>query len=680
MAQQKLNFESCKISHINKISHLISSFSIGLLKQFYYFAYSKFKGMKKLILSLGIGLSILSGFNATAQRNCGSHDHHVHQMQTDPEYAKNQESIENHTAAYLNNPNKKRVVVTIPVVVHVVYNTTAQNISDAQIQSQMNILNADFRKLNADASLIPSLFQGVAADCEINFCLAAQDPNGNATNGIVRRSTTVTSFSSNNAIKYTAQGGSDIWDRNRYLNIWVGNLSGGLLGYAQFPGGTAATDGVVCTFTAFGNIGTAASPFNKGRTATHEVGHWLNLRHIWGDATCGSDLVNDTPPHNTSNAGCPAYPHYSTCTGTPVEMTMNYMDYTDDACMYMFTQGQKDRMQAVFATGGARVSLLTSNGCTAPNPTACGTPSGVAASNITTTSATINWTAVSGALSYDVQYKLSSASTWNTLTASTNTSSLTGLAAGSAYNVQVRANCSASSSNYSTAINFNTTSTGGGGSCTNNYEPNESRTASATIATNINILSMIGSSTDRDYFKFTTTSSAPKIRIDLSTLPADYDVRLYRSNGSQIGASSNAGTTAEVIKYNTATTGSTYYIQVFGYNGAFSTSQCYTLKASTAATNFRMDNSEEISNKAELDIYPNPANTKISLRFFAGENHQVQATIFNAMGQKVISQQVTTTEGENNIHFNVESLPNGIYMMEWFDGEERKIQKFMVSK
>ena len=130
-----------------------------------------------------------------------------------------------------------------------------------------------------------------------------------------------------------------------------------LLGYAQFPGGPAAKDGVVLVYKYTGRTGTVASPYNKGRTATHEVGHWMNLYHIWGDATCGTDEVGDTPQHNTSNGGCPTFPHYSTCTGTPVEMTMNYMDYTYDACMYMFTAGQKSRMQAVFASGGPRASF-----------------------------------------------------------------------------------------------------------------------------------------------------------------------------------------------------------------------------------------------------------------------------------------------------------------------------------
>jgi hypothetical protein len=189
-------------------------------------------------------------------------------------------------------------VYTIPVVVHVVYNTNAQNISDAQVQSQIDILNQDFQKLNADTTAVPSAFKPLIADCKIQFCLAKQDPYGNPTTGILRKYTSKTAFSDNDDIKKSGRGGDDAWPASSYLNLWVGNLSGGLLGYAQFPGGTAATDGVVVLYSAFGNTGTVSAPYHKGRTTTHEVGHWLNLRHIWGDdsgACTGSDGVGDTP-------------------------------------------------------------------------------------------------------------------------------------------------------------------------------------------------------------------------------------------------------------------------------------------------------------------------------------------------------------------------------------------------
>jgi hypothetical protein len=299
-----------------------------------------------------------------AQRSCHTMENHERLIHENPMHQAILENIEQFTNQVISNGtvNMEKVVITIPVVVHVLYNTASQNVSDAQIQSQLTVLNNDFRKLNSDWTNTPATFSGVVADCEINFCLANVTPSGGATNGIVRKSTTITSFSTNDGMKFNAQGGSDAWPTGQYLNIWVCNLGGGLLGYAQFPGGAASTDGVVINYTAFGTTGTATAPFNKGRTATHEVGHWLNLRHIWGDASCGSDLVSDTPVHGTSNYGCPSHPKSNTC-GTSAEMFMNYMDYTDDACMYMFSAGQKARMQALFVTGGARASLKTSTGC-----------------------------------------------------------------------------------------------------------------------------------------------------------------------------------------------------------------------------------------------------------------------------------------------------------------------------
>jgi hypothetical protein len=182
----------------------------------------------------------------------------------------------------------------------------------------------------------------------------------------VRKQTTRKSFSSNNYVKFTSKGGDDAWPADKYLNLWVCNLGGGLLGYAQFPGGNASTDGVVILYSAFGNTGVVNPPYNKGRTATHEIGHWLNLRHIWGDdngACSGSDLVGDTPNQGNYNFGCPSFPHISCSNGPNGDMFMNYMDYTDDACMYMFSNGQRDRSSAVLQPGGARYSVTQSGKC-----------------------------------------------------------------------------------------------------------------------------------------------------------------------------------------------------------------------------------------------------------------------------------------------------------------------------
>jgi hypothetical protein len=282
------------------------------------------------------------------QRTCSTQDVLERQLIQDPTLALRMNEIEIFTEQFVNSNQQNRLVngiIEIPVVVNVLYRTTAENISLTQIQSQITVLNNDFQALNTDYNNTPTLFQSVrAGNMGIRFVLDA----------VVRKSTTKSSWSTNDAMKKSSQGGIDPTSPTLKLNMWCCNLSNGILGYAQFPGGASATDGVVIDNNAFGTGGSTTAPYNKGRTATHEVGHWMNLRHIWGDATCGSDLVSDTPLHNTANYGCPSYPTRSTCTGTPVMMTMNYMDYTDDACMYMFTLGQKSRILAIFATGGAR--------------------------------------------------------------------------------------------------------------------------------------------------------------------------------------------------------------------------------------------------------------------------------------------------------------------------------------
>jgi Pregnancy-associated plasma protein-A/Secretion system C-terminal sorting domain len=263
-------------------------------------------------------------------------------------------------------------VITIPVVVHVLHQGeavgTGRNISVAQIQSQIDVLNEDFRRLNADRTNTPAAFAGVASDPGFEFRLACQDPSGNATTGILRRQTTRASYTVGNpinetttGIKMTAIAGEDPWPTSRYLNIWVCTLNGGILGYATFPADFAANpnvDGVVINTTSMGRVDNVVAPFHRGRTATHEIGHWLNLRHIWGDANCGDDQVGDTPTQQTSNFGCPAFPRRTCGNTTNGDMFMNYMDYTDDLCMNVYSAGQRTRARAVFAAGGPRAAFI----------------------------------------------------------------------------------------------------------------------------------------------------------------------------------------------------------------------------------------------------------------------------------------------------------------------------------
>jgi hypothetical protein len=280
----------------------------------------------------------------------------VHELlaETQPEYRERRLQAEEQTRETIDSGQAMRVtakLITIPVVVHVVHRTEDENISDAQVKSQIAVLNKDFRAKNSDKSKVPAVWKSLVVDSKIQFALATKDPRGKQTTGITRTATTVEEFGPDNGVKSKKTGGVNPWPADRYLNMWVCNLSGGLLGYAQFPGGPAKTDGVVVLFSAFGSTGKVNPPFNKGRTATHEVGHFLGLRHIWGDKNdcTGSDFVADTPPHQQSNTGKPKFPQITCNNGPNGDMFMNYMDYVDDASMFMFTSGQVARMNATLA-------------------------------------------------------------------------------------------------------------------------------------------------------------------------------------------------------------------------------------------------------------------------------------------------------------------------------------------
>jgi hypothetical protein len=279
---------------------------------------------------------------------------HEYLAETKPEYRERRLAVEEASRNSIASGEAMKVaakLITIPVVVHVVHRTDAEDIGDAQVKSQITVLNRDYRAKNPDKSKVPAVWKSLAADAKVEFKLATKDPTGKATTGITRTATTVESFKPDDSVKSKKTGGVNPWPTDRYLNFWVCKLADPLLGYAQFPGGPAATDGVVILHSAFGTRGTASAPFNKGRTATHEVGHYLNLRHIWGDRNdcSGNDFVADTPGARESNTGKPSFPHITCHNGPNGDMFMNYMDYVDDDAMFMFTEGQVARMNAALA-------------------------------------------------------------------------------------------------------------------------------------------------------------------------------------------------------------------------------------------------------------------------------------------------------------------------------------------
>lgn len=295
------------------------------------------------------------------RRRCGTMAVHARLLEVDPNFRQRQVDLERLTARRMSAGliHRATAPTTIPVVVHVVYNKASENIADSQIKSQITRLNKDYRAKNPDRKKTPQVWMGLVSDARIQFALARKDPSGKPTSGITRMKTERTSFGDDDSVKSSATGGADPWPGDRYLNLWICTLANGLLGYAQFPGGPAKTDGVVILNTAFGTKGTATAPFNLGRTATHEIGHWLNLRHIWGDTEhCeGTDFVSDTPNAQLPNYGKPAFPHITCNNGPSGDMFTNYMDYVDDAAMFMFTTQQVARMNA--ALDGPRSSIGT---------------------------------------------------------------------------------------------------------------------------------------------------------------------------------------------------------------------------------------------------------------------------------------------------------------------------------
>lgn len=319
----------------------------------------------KYFLLFTLQLICINQLLAQQEQRCHSFELLEQLKIQNPEYAQMLELSEIHLQQYIrSHKTNSRSTITIPVVVHLLYNNDSANqkLNDWQITSQIDALNEDFRLMNADRYKTPTLFNALAADCEIEFCLAKRDPNGNATTGIVRVQTPWDVFPDFNAPKQTANGGDDPWPYTEYLNIWVCALQYPMLGYSTFPSASIGVDdGVVIHYKAFGRINVFSTKYKLGRTATHEIGHWLNLKHIWGDTPGCSpdDNVGDTPLQDAEHYQCISFPFFS-CSNSG-DMSMNYMDYSRDSCMNIYTEGQKTRM--VSAINLFRSSILNSTAC-----------------------------------------------------------------------------------------------------------------------------------------------------------------------------------------------------------------------------------------------------------------------------------------------------------------------------
>ncbi|MFV8225186.1 zinc metalloprotease [Christiangramia aquimixticola] len=285
---------------------------------------------------------------AIAKEQCGTMGVLEENIAKNPELIQSMEAVEAHTKMAIKHGMTKRLAadgkIEIPVVFHVIYNKSSENIPLGQLEDQIVALNEDFSLNNPGRNSIPSEFSSVEANIGVRFVLE----------DVIRVKTKKRRWRPDDSMKFSSSGGSDVVNPQEFLNIWVvGNMpyrGGNILGYAQFPGGSWSTDGVVMDHRF-----TGTTQYSTGRTATHEVGHWLNLRHIWGDGGCGAtDYVDDTPDSDAPSRGCPSYPTVNCGTA---DMTMNFMDYSDDPCLNMFTEGQKVRMLSVFANGGFRASM-----------------------------------------------------------------------------------------------------------------------------------------------------------------------------------------------------------------------------------------------------------------------------------------------------------------------------------
>lgn len=322
---------------------------------------------RHLLLFLGIAVSMSALAQNKPHKNCATMER-IPAQERAQRIATLNTRMDQWLADYQKSPvYKSQQNYVIPVVFHILYNTPQQNISDEQILSQLEVINNDFAGLNADSTRIPAVFKPLFGKSTIQFCLAKTDPEGNPTTGIIRKETSVVEFPafSTDVVK-ADQGGDPTWDTNKYLNIYSCNLGGGLYGFATFPDSAGAVaDGVVCKFNAIGVGGSAIPPSNFGRTVTHEIGHYLGLYHVWGDENCGNDQIEDTPTQAEPNFGCVSFPNISCNNGPHGDMFMNYMDYSDDSCLAMFTHKQMERMLSVL--NGPRSGLISSNGCGVSN-------------------------------------------------------------------------------------------------------------------------------------------------------------------------------------------------------------------------------------------------------------------------------------------------------------------------
>lgn len=606
----------------------------------------------------------------------------------------------------INSKNSVATIITIPVVVHVIYNGqaigVAPNITDAQVMSQITVMNQDYRKM---AGTRGDNSNPVGADTQIQFTLAQVDPNGNPTNGIDRVSLCQDSWSQTEMDSTVKP--NTIWDPTQYMNMWSVNFSDNtLLGYAQFPdgsglaglnasGGNANSDGVVSNYDVFGSIdATGGSSFllnttyNKGRTMTHEVGHWLGLRHIWGDSPCGDDYCADTPIHHKENYGCPSPP--LSCDTTPVpEMIDNYMDYTDDTCMDIFTLNQKDRITTVMNNSPRRSSLKTSNKATpitlfandaevkleaSCDMAACGAIPNQAIQKViiynrgttTLTAATLNYTINGG---------VNNVYNW-TGSLATNQSATFGITINSTSNGTI--NISIAAANGVTDQRLSNNSANGTfviPAAVSNYAFTDfvfrlqqdywgSETTWNLKNSSGSILHSGGPYTDT-YVNATTVSAVPALITENWTLPANqcYTFTIYDKSGDGICCGNGLGSSGDGFYDIKSSNGLTTVTS----GASFGSIQSYSFTTNSLGVN-------AFETSPNIYLYPNPTKGTINISIPTNFGLPNSYTIYNSIGQMIRSQQVTF---QPDLTINTSALSNGIYFITITKDDAKKTLQFI---
>ncbi|MEZ5173180.1 MAG: T9SS type A sorting domain-containing protein [Bacteroidia bacterium] len=293
----------------------------------------------------------------------------------------------------------------------------------------------------------------------------------------------------------------------------------------------------------------------------------------------------------------------------------------------------------------------------------------------------MSFASVSNAVSYNLDYKLSSASTWSTVNITSTSQGFTGLSASTSYDVRVQTVCASGTSSYSGVVSFTTSAVS---SCTDTYESNNSRTAAKLIALNTDIQAMIGTSTDKDWFKFNNTSSQRNVKVTLSNLSYDYDLQLYRGS-TRVATSQNGGTTSESVIYNNTKSATTYYAYVYGYNGAYSSSSCYTLRAEISSSSFarlagETEVTDEMLTQEIVSVYPNPSNGSFTIRLQPEADVNQPIEVYNHLGQLVEKIEVAFSKDHPTVEITLNDVVDGIYFVRVFDGSEYHHKRILVKK